>query len=173
MTASQEACHSWGFFRFERGHMELNIETAARTCSECNAGLEVGRKRFCSTLCATRQRVRRHRLKSDRLDAEGQAHIAIRRRQTSGVVRQAQVSARKKLRGVATERRRELKRELKRQNRELTQSLARDIKTSDATILRAFETKIAQEFDREVIAIAIAQHDKHDTTSSSRGMTRR
>ncbi len=152
--------------------MELNNVTAARTCSECNAGLDglVGRKNFCSTKCATRQRVRRHRLKND---GEGQAHIAIRRRQNSGVARKAQVSARKNLRKVATERRRELKRELKCQNRELTQSLARDIKTSDATILRAFETKIAQEFDREVIAIAIALHDKHDTTSSSRGMTRR
>jgi hypothetical protein len=63
-----------------------------KRCIECNALLPEGREKFCSTKCATRARVRRHRLKhSD----ERTAHVKIRRTQLRRLVEQEQTGARK------------------------------------------------------------------------------
>ncbi len=130
-----------------------------RRCPECNGHLPENRTKFakfCSTKCATRARVRRHRLKhSD----EGTAHVKIRRAQLKRDIEKAQVTARTALRkGTAIKRR-----ELRRLNRELTTTLARDITVSDTGIRSRFESQIGQEFDTETIALAIAVGDARTT----------
>lgn len=65
-------------------------------CGECNASLPEGRQQFCSNKCATRVRVRRHRLKHS--GGEGPAHFKIRRAQQAKDVERAKIDARKALR---------------------------------------------------------------------------
>lgn len=123
-----------------------------KRCPECNALLPEGRDKFCSTKCATRTRVRRHRLKhSD----EGTAHVKIRRQQLRQRIKREQIAARKALRNAAT-----LKRgELRRLNREITRDLAREISESDRLIAQKHDIGVASDFDNNRIAIAIAASD--------------
>ena len=121
-------------------------------CIECNALLPEGREKFCSTKCATRHRVRRHRLKhSD----EGTAHVKIRRSQLRQRIKREQIVAREKLRDAATAKRKELQR----LNQEITRDLAQAIRESDQMIAQRHEIGVASDFDNNQIAIAIAAQD--------------
>jgi len=131
-----------------------------RHCGECNGLLPEGRAKFCSTKCATRHRVRRHRLKHN---SEGTAHVKIRHSQLAKDIKKAQVAARTALREATTAKRQELKR----LNSELTRELQRDIAASGAKIAEDYAIAIAGEFDSQTIALAIAARDARTTSTTN------
>jgi hypothetical protein len=131
-------------------------------CEDCNGQVPDGRKkRFCSTQCATRARVRRHRLNHS--NGEGQAYIKIRRQQQSGEVRREQIAARKQIRQTMTAERHVLRKAHRQAVRELAVKEKAYIVASDAKIAQKSEIAIAQDFDDNVISLAIAESDRQES----------
>jgi Fe-S-cluster-containing dehydrogenase component len=87
------------FLPTKLGWARPSKRVSLRRCLECNALVSKGRTKFCSTQCATRARVRRHRLKHNE---EGSAHVKIRRQQQARKIEREQIDARKRLREAAT-----------------------------------------------------------------------